>query len=164
VLNVNINVNIGKLEMFGTKGSMGSSGMREDTGSNNNNKDKMTKLYPHVDKSQLLYNRIRSNSSNDNYSKFALSSASIAEHQDYKGDKIITRDKLLAKDAAVKGTDLRQYNHYDRNDLIASESFGGHSALINEDDNIFGSESFSKKDIMDKINKKLLKIPKNFQI
>ncbi len=89
VFNVNINVNIGKLEMFGV-GKVGegreqisrlADGVREgisNGGGNNNNRDKPIKAHSHIDKSQLLYNRIRSSSSNDNYSKFSVSSSSIA--------------------------------------------------------------------------------------
>ncbi len=112
---MNINVNIGKLEMFGTKNMDSRESISRSSANSNikeglSNKEKLPKAQSHIDKSQLLYNRMRSNSSNENYSKFSLSSASISEKQEPKG-----KEQATSKDG-IRSNVQRQHSHHERSD------------------------------------------------
>jgi hypothetical protein len=112
---VNINVNIGKLEMFGTKNmdpreSISRSSVNSNIKERESNKEKLPKAHSLIDKSQLLYNRMRSNSSNDNYSKFSVSSGSISEKQDAKA-----KFQAIGKEGARTNAQ-RQHSYHEKNE------------------------------------------------
>ena len=112
-----------------------------------------------LDKIGLINSRPRSNSSNENYSKFSLSTG-VNNHEKIKDGT--EKNKILHKVSNIKiNNDKTPYTKSYHNSKNLS-TFNSSVYSIDEL-NIGSSQSFSKQEIINKINQKLIQNHQNNQ-